>query len=158
MMTTPISRSEMLAGHILAMFIVVFLQQMMLIVLGQFLGLEYFREPIALLMLVITFALFATSYGLLIGVLAKTEEQVIMIAMLSMFLLSALGGAWFPLEMTGEAFSAIGHITPTAWAMDGFQNLILRGQGFESVILSSGIILAYAVLCFALAVWRFRYE
>ncbi len=158
MMTTPISRSEMLAGHILAMFIVVFLQQMMLIVLGQFLGLEYFREPIALLLLVITFALFATSYGLLIGVLAKTEEQVIMIAMLSMFLLTALGGAWFPLEMTGEVFSAIGHITPTAWAMDGFQNLILRGQGFESVILSSGIILAYAVLCFALAVWRFRYE
>jgi ABC-2 type transport system permease protein len=158
MMTTPISRSEMLAGHILAMFIVVFLQQMMLIVLGQFLGLEYFREPIALLLLVITFSLFATSYGLLIGVLAKTEEQVIMIAMLSMFLLSALGGAWFPLEITGEAFSAIGHITPTAWAMDGFQNLILRGQGFDSVILSAGIILAYAVLCFALAVWRFRYE
>jgi ABC-2 type transport system permease protein len=80
-----------------------------------------------------------------------------MISMLSMFLLSTLGGAWFPLEITGETFATIGHITPTAWAMDGFQNLILRGQGFDSVILSAGILLAYAVLCFALAVWRFRY-
>lgn len=157
MMTTPISRSEMIAGHILAMFTVVFLQQMILITMGQFLGLEYFREPLALFLLVISFALFASSFGLLIGVLAKSEEQVIMIGMLSMFLLTALAGAWFPLEMSGEAFATIGHLTPTAWAMDGFQNLILRGQGLDSVILNVGIILAYAVLCFGLAVWRFRY-
>lgn len=158
MMTTPISRSEMIAGHILAMFIVVFLQQMILITLGQFLGLEYFREPLAIMLLVTSFALFAASYGLLIGVLAKTEEQVLMFGMLSMFLLTALAGAWFPLEMTGETFATIGHITPTAWAMDGFQNLILRGQGLESVLLSVAIILAYALLCFIVAVRRFRYE
>lgn len=158
MMTTPISRSEMIAGHLLAMFTVVFLQQMILIIMGQFLGLEYFREPLALLILVVSFALFASSYGLLIGVLAKSEEQVMMIGMLSMFLLTALAGAWFPLEMSGEAFATIGHLTPTAWAMDGFQNLILRGQGLEGVLQSVGVILAYAAVCFALAVWRFRYD
>jgi ABC-2 type transport system permease protein len=157
MMTTPISRSEMIAGHLLAMFTVVFLQQMILIIMGQFLGLEYFREPLALLLLVVSFALFASSFGLLIGVLAKSEEQVMMIGMLSMFLLTALAGAWFPLEMSGEAFATIGHLTPTAWAMDGFQNLILRGQGLEAVIQSVGVILGYATVCFALAVWRFRY-
>jgi ABC-2 type transport system permease protein len=158
MMTTPISRSETIAGHLLAMFIVVLIQQMILIILGQFLGLEYFRQPLALLLLVVSFALFASSYGLLIGVLAKSEEQVMMIGMLSMFLLTALAGAWFPLEMSGEAFATIGRLTPTAWAMEGFQNLILRGQGLESVLLNIGIIIVYAVLCFVLAVWRFRYE
>lgn len=157
MMTTPISRAEMIAGHILAMFTVVFLQQMILITMGQFLGLDYFREPLALLLLVISFALFACSYGLLIGVFAKTEEQVLMAGMLSMFLLTALAGAWFPLEMSGETFYTIGRLTPTAWAMEGFQNLILRGQGLEAVLPNAGIIFAYAGLCFVIAVWRFRY-
>jgi ABC-2 type transport system permease protein len=158
MMTTPISRAEMIGGHILAMFIVVFLQQSILITMGQFLGLDYFRDPFALFLLVVSFALFATCYGLLVGVVAKSEEQVTMIGMLSMFLLTALAGAWFPLEITGETFSTIGHLTPTAWAMDGFQNLILRGQGIDSVLQSVAIILAYAGLCFVLSLWRFRYE
>jgi ABC-2 type transport system permease protein len=158
MMTTPISRGETIAGHILAMFIIVFLQQTILVTMGHFLGLDYFREPLALLLLVVSFALFATCYGLLVGVVAKSEEQVMMIGMLSMFLLTALAGAWFPLEITGEAFSAIGHLTPTAWAMDGFQNLILRGQGLESMWLSIAVILAYSGFCFLLALWRFKYE
>lgn len=158
MMTTPISRGEMIAGHILAMFIIVFLQQTILVTMGHFLGLDYFREPLALLLLVVSFALFATCYGLLVGVVAKSEEQVMMVGMLSMFLLTALAGAWFPLEITGKAFSAVGHLTPTAWAMDGFQNIILRGQGLDSMWLSIVVILAYAGLCFILALWRFKYE
>jgi ABC-2 type transport system permease protein len=158
MITTPISRSEMIAGHILAMFTIVFLQQMILITMGHFLGLDYFHEPLALLLLVISFALFACCFGLLVGVLVKTEEQVLMVGMLSMFLLTALAGAWFPLELSGETFAKIGHLTPTAWAMDGFQNLILRGQGLEGVLPSVGILLAYAAVCFALSVWQFRYD
>ncbi|NMB89999.1 MAG: ABC transporter permease, partial [Chloroflexi bacterium] len=69
---------------------------------------------------------------------------------------SALGGAWFALEMTGKTFAAIGHFLPSAWAMDGFQNVLVRGQGLESTLLPAGIVLAYAVAFFALAVWRFR--
>jgi ABC-2 type transport system permease protein len=75
-----------------------------------------------------------------------------------MFILSGLGGAWMPLEVTGEAFQTIGHLLPTAWAMDGIQNIIVRGLGLESALLPSGIMLAYAIALFALAVWRFKFE
>ena len=47
---------------------------------------------------------------------------------------------------------------PTAWALDGFQNIALRGQGLEGVLLPAGIVGAYAVLFYALALWRFRFE
>ncbi len=81
-----------------------------------------------------------------------------MFSMIAMMVLSALGGAWFPLDITGKAFSAIGHTMPTAWAMDGFQNIVQRGLGLSSVFLPAGILLAYAGAFFALAVWRFRIE
>jgi ABC-2 type transport system permease protein len=75
-----------------------------------------------------------------------------------MFLFAALGGAWFPLEVAGEAFATIGHVTPTAWAMDGLQNIVVRGLGLGSVLVPAGILLAYTAIFLGVAVWQFRYE
>ncbi len=94
--------------------------------------------------------------GLLIGVLAKNDEQAIMFLLLLMLVLSALGGAWVPLDVAGPAFRAIGHLSPVSWALDGFENIARRGLGFESVLLLAAMLIGYAVLFFGLAVWRFR--
>jgi ABC-2 type transport system permease protein len=106
----------------------------------------------------VALALWAANLGLLIGALAKKEEQVITWSLIAMFVFAALGGAWFPLEFAGEAFAAVGHVMPTAWAMDGLQNIVVRGQGLGSVLLPSGMLLVYAVAFLGLAVWRFRFE
>jgi len=159
LLTTPITRVEVIGGHVLAMFIVVFVQQALLVAVGQLaFGVDYMREPLGTLLMMVTLALWAASLGLLIGALAKVEDQVITWSLIAMFVFSAMGGAWFPLEFTGQTFSTIGHLTPTAWAMDGFQNIVMRGLGLESVLLPAGILLAYAVVFFGLAVWRFKFE
>ena len=134
-------------------------QETLLIAVGQFaFGVDYLREPLATLLLMVALALWASSLGLLIGAVAKAEEQVHTWSLITMFVFSALGGAWFPLEITGKAFAAVGHLTPTAWAMDGFQNIIVRGQGLSSVLMPVGILLAYAVVFFTVAIWRFEFE
>lgn len=159
LLTTPITRAEVIAGHVLAMFVLAFLQQAILVVLGQLaFGVDYMRDSLATLLVMMTLALWTASLGLLIGAVSKGEEQVIMWSLVAMFVFSAMGGAWFPLDVTGRAFATIGHLTPTAWAMDGFQNIVLRGLGLSSVLLPAGILLAYAGAFFGLAVWRFRFE
>jgi ABC-2 type transport system permease protein len=72
-----------------------------------------------------------------------------------MFVFAGLGGAWVPLEVTGATFQAIGHISPIAWAMDGFKNVVIRGLGIESVVLPASALIGYAGVFFALAAWRF---
>jgi hypothetical protein len=47
---------------------------------------------------------------------------------------------------------------PTAWAMDGFQNLLVRGLGLNSVLLPAGVLGLYALAFFGLALWRFEFE
>ena len=42
--------------------------------------------------------------------------------------------------------------------MDGFQNIVVRGLGLNSVLLPAGILLVYATGFFGLTVWRFRFE
>ena len=159
LLTTPSRRSAIIGGHVLAMFLVVFLQQVLLVSVGQlFFGVNYLQAPLATLTMVVALSLWAASLGLLIGALAKKEEQVITWSLIAMFLFAALGGAWFPLEFAGEAFATIGHLMPTAWAMDGLQNIVVRGQGLASVLVPAGILLAYSASFFGIAVWHFRYE
>jgi hypothetical protein len=39
--------------------------------------------------------------------------------------------------------------------MDGFQNIVSRGLGFQSVLIPAAVLTGYALLFFTLAVWRF---
>ncbi|MBK9053224.1 MAG: ABC transporter permease [Chloroflexi bacterium] len=122
------------------------------------LQLPYFHEPVATLLLVVAGALFAASMGLLIGTLAKSEEQVIVFSLVPMFVLAGLGGAWVPIEFTPASVQRIAYLTPLAWMMDGFKDIIVRGLGLESVLMAVGVLLLYALVLWLLAAWRFRLE
>jgi len=122
------------------------------------LKLDYVREIGATLLVTFGAVTCIAAMGLLIGVMAQSEEQAVIFSLIPMFVLSGLGGAWVPLEVTGETFQAVGHVSPVAWAMDGFKNILIRGMGIESVLLPAGMLLAYGIVFFGLAVWRFKFE
>ncbi len=157
MMTTSLRPWQIIAGHALAMFILVFGQVMLLVIFGQLaLGVDYARAPLGTLLVSIGLALWVSAMGLLISGLAKDDSQVVLFSLLAMFFFSALGGTWFPLEAAGGAFAVIGKLLPSAWAMTGYQNILIRGLGSSSAWLPTLVLLAYALGFFALAVWRLR--
>ncbi len=157
LLTTSTSRTQILAGHYLAIFTMVFVQFILLIAFGQIaLKVDYMRLPLATLLVAVIAAACISALGLLIGMLAKSDEQAIIFSLVPMFILSGLGGAWVPLEFTGAAFQSIGHLSPVAWAMDGFKNIVARGLGFSSILLPVAALLGYTLLFFLLAAWRFR--
>jgi ABC-2 type transport system permease protein len=155
LLTTATKRIQIILGHYLALFLLIFMQFTILIIFGQFvLKVDYLRVPSATLLVAFSAALCISAMGLLIGILAHSEEQAIIFSLVPMFVFSGLGGAWVPLEVTGPTFSAIGHLTPIAWGLDGFENICARGLGFESVLIPCAALVGYAVLFFVLAVWR----
>jgi len=156
LLTTATTRLQILLGHYLAMFTLIFIQFLLLITFGQILQVNYLRVPLASLLVALASALCVAALGLLIGVLARSEEQAIVFSLIPMFVLSGLGGAWVPLEYTGTTFQAIGHVSPVAWAMDGFKNIVARGLGFSSVLIPVAALVGYTVLFFILAAWRFQ--
>ncbi len=155
LLTTATHRIQILLGHYLAILIMILAQFLLLITFGQFaLNINYLRLPNATFLVALCAALCIAALGLLIGIVARSEEQAAVFSIILMFVFAGLGGAWVPLEVTGATFQAIGHITPIAWAMDGFENIIARGLGFHSVLLPAAALAGYAVLFFTLAVWR----
>ena len=155
--TTSTRRIHILLGHYLAIFLITFSQFIVLLVFGQLiLNVNYLRDTGATLLTAVSAALCIAALGVLIGCLAGSEEQAIIFALIPMFVFAGLGGAWVPLEVTGPTFQAIGHLSPIAWAMDGFKNVSVRGLGIESVLLPSAALIGYALLFFFLAAWRLQ--
>ncbi len=156
---THASRSQVIAGKALAMLILTMLQQVLLIGLGQFaFGVDYLSDPPALLMTMVTLSALASCLGLLIATVFRSEQAVIATTVIASMVLSALGGAWFPLEVTGPGFSRIAHLVPTSWLLDALRGIVLKGWGVPEVLLPLGVVWAFSLAFFALAVWRFRFE
>jgi len=159
LLTTNLSRSQILLGHYLAMAIMIFAQLVVLILFGQlFLSLNYLSQPLATLLVAVAASLFVAALGLFLGALAKNEEQVIIYSLIPMFILAGLGGAWVPLEVMPAGFQQFARLTPLAWVMTGFQDILIRGQGLETVWLPALVLVGYGIVFFMLGIWRFRVE
>jgi ABC-2 type transport system permease protein len=159
MLTTTISRAEIILAYFLTIFLLNLVQIALMIAFGAgLLGVDYLREPVAVLLMIVAAATCTGGLGLLIGVLSKSDDQVAMFSVIPTLAMAGLGGAWMPLELTSQAFQFVGHLTPVAWAMEGFENIVVRGMGLNAVLLPAGILTAYGVVLFGLAAWRFKFE
>jgi ABC-2 type transport system permease protein len=155
--TAGVKARELVGGKLLAMVIITFLQQLLLILLGQLaFGVDYFNSPAALVIIMVSLSLLAASFGLLISNLFRSEQAVIATTVISAQLLAALGGAWFPLEITSASFTRVAHVLPSAWVMDSLHGIILKDWGVAQVLYPMGIVWIWIVALFALAVWRYR--
>ena len=156
--TLPLSRAQLLGGKILARFLLGLLQFLVIILVGVLLGMDFGRDPVALALLVLTYTLAITALSFALGSRLENETQASGLGLLLSLILAPLGGAWWPLEIVPEFLRVAGHISPVAWAMDGFNALIFGAGRLGDVLLPLGILLAVTVICFGIAVRLFRYE
>jgi ABC-2 type transport system permease protein len=49
-------------------------------------------------------------------------------------------------------------VLPTRWAMQGMLDIVLRGEGLSAVLPEAAVLLGFAVVFYAIGIWRFRYE
>ncbi|NLE22874.1 MAG: ABC transporter permease [Actinobacteria bacterium] len=157
LMTTRLRRSQLIGGKTAGMFLLTFLQQVLLIAVAQlFFGVDYLRDPVALLVMMVALSLVASTLGLLLASVLKSEQALVATTVLVSMAVAALSGAWFPLEITGETFQSVGHVLPTAWILDGLRGIVVRGFDVADVLPAFWVSLAWAAGFFVLAVWRFR--
>ena len=157
LMTTRLRRWELIGGKVVGMFALTFVQQIILIGAGQLLfGVDYLRDPAALLLMMIALSLVASTLGLLLASVLSSEQAMVAATVLVSMAVSALSGAWFPLEIAGQTFQTVGHLLPTAWILDALRGIIVRGYDISDVLPAFGVALAWSAALFTAAVWRFR--
>jgi ABC-2 type transport system permease protein len=70
--------------------------------------------------------------------------------------LAALGGSMVPLEIFSPTMRTVAHITPHAWANDGFAELVRHGGNVLDIAPQLGVLLGYAAVLFLAGTWFLR--
>jgi ABC-type multidrug transport system permease subunit len=157
--TLPLSRSAVFAGKLAGRFLIAGAQAVVLIVAGRFLfHLSWGRSPGGLALLLGAYLLAVAALSTLLGALLSTPEQASSVGWILSMVLAALGGCWWPSEVTPKWLWQAAHVLPTPWAMDGFHALISFGHGAEAVVLPATVLLAFAALFAALGARFLRFD
>lgn len=154
----PVSRGQILGGKILMWFLVGLLQFAVVFVVGLVLRVNFGNDPIAMLVVIMAFTLCITALTFAVSTLLETEQQANSVSLLLSLTLAPLGGAWWPLDVVPEFMRTVGHLSPVAWATDSFRVLVFENGTLATVLPNIAILLVLAVVFFAFAVWRFKYE
>ena len=96
--------------------------------------------------------------GLLLGSLARSEGQAVGLGVLASNVFAALGGCWWPIEITPPWMQKLALVFPTGWAMDALHKLVSFGAPPTSVLTHLFVFsLAIAVVWWGAArVFRFQ--
>ena len=78
-------------------------------------------------------ALASSAFGLMLASVCRTRMQLVAVANLSILLMSAVGGSFYPRYLMSEKLQRFGLLTINAWAIDGFQKIFWRDAPVWSV-------------------------
>ena len=135
--STPITRSEVVSGKWGGRMVLATVQVGVALTFGTFLFNMNWGPNLAMVIVVLaSWAAFCASAGLLLGSIARTEGQASGLGVLVANLLAALGGCWWPIEITPDWMQFVQKLLPTGWTMDALHKLIsfrpIRPRSFRT--------------------------
>ncbi len=163
LMTLPVPSSVLLLGKVLAFVLICLLQFGVILLIGIYLmpmlgtaELEMGTSYGTIALVVVSAALAASGYGILLGVVATTYEQVSMFGPVSIVIAAALGGIMIPVYAMPELMQEISRFSPLGWGLNALTDLFAREGTFRTVLPEIAFLLTFAAGTMTAGWWRFR--
>jgi ABC-2 type transport system permease protein len=156
MLATPTSSRTVVAGEALGRLLIAVFQGAVIMVGSALLFGVNWGDPMAAVTLMVAFSLVAAGAGMLTAATLRTGQQAIAVGLLLSLGLGALGGTMMPLEFFSTTMRTVAHLTPHAWAVDGFAVLVRHNGNLVSILPQVGVLLGVAAALIALASWQLR--
>ncbi len=156
--SAPISRAEVVTGKWSGRMVLAALQLLAALAFGTFLfDMDWGPDLAMVIVVLVAWGGFCASAGLWLGTIARTEGQAAGLGVLAANLLAALGGCWWPIEVTPSWMQSLQNFLPTGWTMDALHKLISFQAGAFAAIPQVLLLLVAAVGMGWLAVRQFEY-
>ncbi|MEX1134607.1 MAG: ABC transporter permease [Acidimicrobiia bacterium] len=156
MLSTPTSTGTIVVGEGTGRWAVAMVQGLYIILVTFLIFRVDWGDPLGAVLILITFSAVGAGAGMLMGAVFSNDAQASGIGIILSIGLAALGGAMLPIELFSPTMQKVAHITPHAWALDGFAELVRRNGTVVDILPELGVLTAYAVVLLALAAWRLR--
>jgi ABC-type multidrug transport system permease subunit len=157
--STPMSRGAIVLGKWLGKTLLGLIQIAFAMITGSLLfSMDWGPHLPALLLLMFFYGGLAATLGILLGNFSRTEGQVLGLGIVGTNLLGALGGCWWPIEVTPRWAQQLSLALPTGWAMDAIHKLVSFGAPPASVIPHMAAMLITAIVTGAVVARKFRFQ
>lgn len=157
MLTTPTQTLTIIVGEGLGRFAISAGQGLFVMLASALIFGVSWGNPLAAVLLMVSFAVVASGAGMLLGAYARTAQVATAVGLLLGLGLAAVGGTMMPLEFFSPTMRTVAHlVTPHAWAVDGFTELIRDGGGVGDVLPELGVLLGAGTVLVVAASLRLR--
>ena len=156
---TPLQPAQILGAQIAGGAVTVFLQLVVLIAVGLifFQAKTYGSWLVAAVPMVIGTAAFV-GIGFLLTSAARTSEAARGLSSMVAFPMMFLSGVFFPITTLPSWLQTAVHVLPLTWLTDAMHRVMNDGAGLSEIALDCLVLAGWAVLTFAIATWRFRWD
>jgi ABC-2 type transport system permease protein len=159
LLTTPTTKSTFLGGKIMGLFSTAIVQAVILIAAGRFIfGVNWGRDPLPLIVIMLAFIFAISALGILIAALSRTTAQAQSVAPILIISMAMLSGCYWPIEITPPSMQAVAKFLPTNWAMTGLVDIVVRGHGWDAVLMPTLVLIAFGAVFMTVGVWRLKFE
>ncbi len=157
LITTPVTRGQLLAGKLLPYVAIGLIQTTLILLVGAALfGVPLVGSLVDLYLGALVFIAAALALGLFISTIAQTQFQAFQMAFVTMLPSILLSGFMFPFEGMPAAAQAIAQVLPLTHFVEIIRGIVLRGATLAEMRAPLLKLLLFLLVMFALAVARFR--
>jgi len=151
----PVSRAEILIGKLLPCLLLSWFQGFCLLLAGKFLfGMNWGTQPGWLIVVVLATSFAAMGLALWVAALARTETQVAIYGTLLVLVLAGLSGCLMgDRSMMPETMQQISRITPHAWALDAYRQLLTNPEPRIAIVVEACVVLVGFGAAFLALAW-----
>lgn len=157
--TNPVSYATVLGGKTIVFLVVCLIQFVLMLLVGVYLlpalGLPNLdiSGRIPLLFIVAFFVgLAAIGLGLLLGTVAKSQEQSAPFGATFVVILAALGGVWVPVFVMPKFMQTLSNISPMNWGLNAFYDVFLRNSSFLELMPELTLLFLFFIVTSAIAI------
>jgi ABC-2 type transport system permease protein len=145
--------AELLLGKILPIFVIMVVQQSVLLIYGVLvIGLPVPSAPHYVLLAIVIWAFALLALGALLAAIVRSHGELSVICDVGALAISSLGGALVPLSIMPEWAQMTAYVSPGYWALTLMQSAV-RGD-LPGMLPSAGVLLALGLLAGAFAARR----
>ena len=113
-------------------------------------------DPLGVAMLTVSLVAVGLALCLFTSTIFRTPEQAFSMAPLISICIGMLGGCMWPLSVVPAWLRDAGHALPSAWAMDGYLELIFADGAAADVLPNAAVLLGMAALLGGIGTVRLR--
>ncbi|HKH83637.1 MAG TPA: ABC transporter permease [Gemmatimonadales bacterium] len=159
LIATPMSRTQYLASFVLSRLTLLVIEVGLLLGFGALVfGVPFRGSLLGLVAICVLSSLAFTSVGLLVSSRAQTMEGASGLMNLVMLPMWIFSGVFFSASRFPETIQPLIQALPLTAVVDALRANILRGAGLEALAPEIGIIMAWMVVSFLLAVRLFQWR